>query len=121
MNPSKEAIVVRDMHSLKREKVRLRSLCHAMEAEAEERVEYVKKHYGMMAFNSIFPHAATQAGIARLLAVAVKSIFKSSRLQTAVITALITVLEFIGVKKLSELIRSLFSNREEKKENGAEE
>lgn len=120
MNSLKEAIVVTDMKSLYREKARLRALCHIMEVDAKNRVNYVKKNYGSMAFNSLFPNAGTQAGAAKMFAAVAKNMFKSSGFKTGIITAIITILEFVGVRKLTELVQQLFHKKdkeEDKKED----
>jgi hypothetical protein len=111
MDSSKRAILVKDRHSLQMEKARLIRICNSMEAEAEERLEHVKKHYGAMAFNSFFPHADAQAGIARLLGYAAKGAFKSSSFKTALITIGVTVVEIIGAKKIVDLFEKLFSKK----------
>lgn len=116
MDPSKKAIVVKDMRSLQREKARLRRLCHAMEAEAEERVAHVKKHYGAMAFNSLFPHVDTQVGIAKMLGQMAKGAFKSSSFKSGIVMGLITLVEFIGVRKITELVQQLFKKKPDKEE-----
>lgn len=111
MEPSKEAISVKNMHTLQQEKARLRRLCRAMENEAEGRLSHVKKNYGAMAFNSVFPHVDSQMGVAKLLGYAAKGAVKSSRFKSGLLTAVITVVEIVGAKKIVGLFEKLFRKK----------
>lgn len=123
MNPSKNAITVRDRRSLQMEKMRLRKLCRLMEDEAQGRLKHVKKNFGAMAFNTAFPHADAQVGMAKLLGYAAKGAFKSNRFKSGLATAIITIVEIVGAKKLVDLFEKIFTKKKkkDKKEEEKEE
>ena len=112
MKLSRQPILVKDRRTLQMERLRLQRLCEALEYDAEQRIQHLQKHYGAMAFNSLFPNATAEMSMAKLLGAALKGAFKSNRFKSGVVTAIITFVEIVGVRKLVSFFETLFSKKD---------
>lgn len=111
MQTQNEPIKVTDMHSLELEKARLKRLCRAKEEELAGRMDHLKAHYGVMAFNSIFPGAEKERNVWKWTAHAAKGLWESQHLQSILFSALVALLEFIGVRQGTKFIAKYFGKK----------
>lgn len=108
MKINDNAIRVTDMHTLEQEKARLRKMCKEMENELQLRFDYMKENVGGMAFNSIFPGIKQESGIWNMITQIVKNGWKNNYVQTVLLSALITFIEFLGAKFGLKYLSNLF-------------
>jgi hypothetical protein len=114
-----QVIEVTDMRSLKLEKARLKGLCREMEEEGQIRLDYIKEHYGTMFFNTVFPSTHPQKHIWKLLGYALKSAWRSDHFRSVLLTALITLLEFLGIHQSVRLFEKYFKKKKPSEEQSS--
>ena len=105
---------VTNYDTLELEVVRLKKRSRKLELELGERVDFFKENYGKMAFNSVIPgvgkHKGTFGLISRIAGIAMQS----GKFKTFATGALMTVLEFVGVRLGINLFNKYQQHRRKK-------
>lgn len=115
-----DAIRVRNLRTLKRERARLKSICREIEEEEKDRLEFLKRNFVKLALNSIFPHQRMQAGLWKMLTYAVKGAWSSRNFKSILLRVVITLVEFFGVREAVRLFQQYFKRRKRKKQEAKE-
>ena len=105
---------VTNYETLELEVVRLKKRTRKLELELGERVDFFKDNYGKMALNSVIPgvgkHTGTFGLISRIAGIAMQS----GKFKTFATGALMTVLEFVGVRLGINLFNKYQQHRRKK-------
>lgn len=101
--------------TLQSEILRLRRKSRALENELGDRVEYFKGNYGKMALNSVIPGSAKHSGWMGIAGKVAKVAWQSSNAKSFATNALMTALEFIGVRLGINLFDKFRKSRSKKK------
>lgn len=115
MRDHDDAIPVTNMLTLQLEMRRLRKQCRQMEDEIGTRAEHLRDHFGTMAFNSIFPGASSEKNLLRWSGILLKTAWKNKRIQSLLLSALISILEFVAVRLGVNFLGQQFEKGKEKK------
>jgi hypothetical protein len=116
VSKNNQAIAITDLDSLLREKARLRKRCHRMERDLSGRVDHLRTHYGIMAFQSVFPGMGQNRQVWSLATHAVKAAWRNDGIRNVLLSMVLTFLEFLGVRWGTRLIsRYLGKNKTRRK------
>lgn len=115
-----DAIRVRNLRTLKKERARLRSVCRQIEEEERERLVFLKRNFVKLALNSIFPHQRMQAGLWKMLTYAVKGAWTSPNFKSTLLRVAVTLVEFFGVREAVRLFQQYFKRNRRKKREAKE-
>lgn len=102
------------MEQLDVEIQRLKEKTRRLENELGARVDHLKGNYKSMAMNSVVPGIA-KSGMMGIVGGIAKTAWKSGAAKSALSTALITALEFIGVRLGIKLFDRIRGKRHRKK------
>jgi len=100
---------------LQQEIIRLKKRSRALENELGNRIDYFKGNYGKMAFNSVIPGSAKASGVMGIVGKVAKVAWQSSNLKSFTTSALMTALEFAGVRMGINLFDKFRKSRSKKK------
>lgn len=114
------AIKVTGIQTLQEEKDRLKKLCHGMEHAADDRVDYLRKHWLAMTLNSVLPNAHPEKQIINLAGAGIKSALESANFRSILLNGAITLIEFIGVRLGVNFFEKYFRKKKAKKEEKEE-
>lgn len=106
---------ITNFETLELEVARLKKRTRKLELDLADRVEFFKKNYGKMALNSVVPgmgkHKGTLGLVSRIAGIA----WQSGKFKTFATGALMTVLEFVGVRLGINLFNKYRQNRRKRK------
>ncbi|GAA0531501.1 hypothetical protein [Chitinophaga japonensis] len=112
-----QKVKVTNAHTLEQEIARLKKRSRELELELAGRVDYFKGNYGKMAINSVIPGAASgqhkgwfNIGM-RIAGIA----WQSGNVKTFATRALMTILEFVGVRLGINLFNQYQQQRRKKR------
>lgn len=100
---------------LNKEIIRLKKRSRALENELGERVDYFKGNYGKMALNAVIPGSAKHSGILGMAGRVAKIAWQSGKFKSFTTSALMTALEFAGVRMGINLFDKFRKSRSKKK------
>lgn len=103
--------------TLQDEILRLKRRSRALENELGERVDHFKGNYGKMAFNSVIPGSAKHSGWLGIAGRVAKVAWQSSNAKSFATNALMTALEFVGVRMGINLFDKFRKGRSRKKKS----
>lgn len=109
-------IKVCDMRTLELEKARLRKLCRSIEREMGGRVRYAKRNYFLLALSSLFPGIRKEKSPFKWVLQIAKGAWESGHLQSILLSALVALAEFIGVRLGTKFMANFFSNLKKEKQ-----
>ena len=93
-----QKVKVTHAHTLELEIARLKKRSRELELELADRVDYFKGNYGKMAINSVIPGVGSHSGwfgmVTRIAGIA----WQTGKFKSFATSALMTILEFIGVR-----------------------
>ena len=101
--------------ALQKEILRLKKRSGALENELGARVEYFRGNYGKMAFNTIIPGSGGHSGWLNIAGRVARVAWKSSSAKSFATNALMTALEFVGVRLGINLFDKFRKSRSKKK------
>ncbi|MBW8686151.1 hypothetical protein [Chitinophaga rhizophila] len=104
---------------LQKEIVRLKKKSRALENELGHRVDHLKGNYGKMALNSVIPGSAKSAGVMGIAGRIAKVAWQSTKVKSFTTSALMTALEFAGVRLGINLFDKFRKSRSKKKKEKA--
>lgn len=104
-----EPIKVCDLHTLELEKARLRRRCRSLENEMKHRAKHVRKNYITLSFNSLFPGIQQERSPFKWLTRVVQSSWEHGHLQSILLSVLIPLFEFIGVRQGTKILTQFFA------------
>lgn len=116
MKVESQPIKVFDMHTLELEKARLRKVCHSMEKKMGGRLRYAKKNYIVLMLNSLFPGIKKEKSVFSWVVQIVKGAWESGHLQSILLSAAVSVAEFLSVRFGTKFLAKFFSNLKKDKE-----
>lgn len=93
---------------------RLKLKSRRLENELGNRVDHLKGNYKSMAMNTVLPGIAS-SGVMGIVGSVAKVAWKSSKAKSVLSTALMTALEFIGVRLGIKLVDNFQQKRRRKK------
>ena len=106
---------ITNFETLELEVARLKKRRRKLETDLADRVDFFKENYGKMAFNSVVPglgkHKGTFGLVSRIAGIA----WQSGKFKTFATGALMTVLEFVGVRLGINLFNKYQQHRRKKK------
>ncbi len=100
---------------LDKEISRLKKRSRALENELGDRVGYFKGNYGKMALNSVIPGSAKHSGVMGMAGRIAKIAWQSGKFKSFTTSALMTALEFAGVRMGINLFDKFRKSRSKKK------
>lgn len=100
---------------LDKEISRLKKRSRALENELGDRVHYLKGNYGKMALNSVIPGSAKHSGVMGMAGRIAKIAWQSGKFKSFTTSALMTALEFAGVRMGINLFDKFRKSRSKKK------
>ncbi|PWV53833.1 hypothetical protein [Chitinophaga sp. S165] len=100
---------------LDKEISRLKKRSRALENELGDRVSYFKGNYGKMALNSVIPGSAKHSGVMGMAGRIAKIAWQSGKFKSFTTSALMTALEFAGVRMGINLFDKFRKSRSKKK------
>jgi hypothetical protein len=100
---------------LQKEIGRLKKRSRALENELGHRVSHLKGNYGKMALNSVIPGTAKHRGVLGIAGRVAKIAWQSGKFKTFTTSALMTALEFAGVRLGLNLFDKFRKSRSQKK------
>jgi hypothetical protein len=100
---------------LDKEISRLKKRSRALENELGDRVHYLKGNYGKMALNSVIPGSAKHSGFMGMAGRVAKIAWQSGKFKSFTTSALMTALEFAGVRMGINLFDKFRKSRSKKK------
>jgi len=100
---------------LQKEINRLKKRSRALEHELGDRVHYLKGNYGKMALNSVLPGSAKNSAVFGVLGRVAKVAWQSGKFKSLSTSALMTALEFAGVRLGINLFDKFRKGRSKKK------
>lgn len=100
---------------LQQEIIRLRKRTRALENELGNRIDYFKGNYGKMALNSVIPGSAKHSGVMGIVGKVAKIAWQSTKMKSFTTSALMTALEFAGVRMGINLFDKFRKSRSKKK------
>jgi hypothetical protein len=101
--------------ALQKEIIRLKKRSRALENELGDRVEYFRGNYGKMVLNTIIPGSGGHTGWLNIAGRVSKVAWKSSNAKSFATNALMTALEFVGVRLGINLFDKFRKSRSKKK------
>lgn len=107
-------VKVKNMEQLDVEIQRLKEKTRRLEDELGDRVTHLKGNYKSMAMNSVVPGIAN-SGVMGVVGGIAKTAWKSGAAKSALTSALMTALEFIGVRLGIKLVDNFRQKRRRKK------
>lgn len=102
------------MEQLDVEIQRLQEKTRRLENELGERLDYLKGNYKTMAMNSVVP-GISKSGVMGIVGGIAKTAWKSGTAKSMLTSALMTAVEFIGVRLGIKLFNNIRSKRHRKK------
>lgn len=111
-----QRIKVKDFDSLEREIARLKLRTRELEYELGDRVDFFKGNYKKMALNSVIPGGARNSGFLNIAGNVAKFAFKNASFKNLATGALMTAIEFLGVKLGINLVNKLAGRRKRKQQ-----
>jgi len=106
---------ITNFETLELEVARLKKRTRKLELDLSDRVDFFKENYGKMALNSVVPgmgkHKGTFGLISRIAGIA----WQSGKFKTFATGALMTVLEFVGVRLGINLFNKYQQHRRKRK------
>ncbi|GEP95118.1 hypothetical protein [Chitinophaga cymbidii] len=105
---------IRNLAMLDEEIARLKRKSRKLEDELGARVDHFKGNYKSMAMNSVVPGIAN-SGVMGIVGNVAKIAWSSSKAKSVLSTALITALEFIGVRLGLKLVNNFQRKRRRRK------
>lgn len=100
---------------LQKEINRLKKRSRALENELGDRLDHFKGNYGKMALNSVIPGSAKSAGVMGIVGRVAKVAWQSGSFKSFTTNALMTALEFAGVRLGINLFDKFRKSRSKKK------
>jgi hypothetical protein len=100
---------------LQKEIIRLKRRSKALENELGNRVDHLKGNYGKMALNSVIPGSAKHSGVLGIVGRVAKVAWQSGSFKSFTTSALMTALEFAGVRMGINLFDKFRKSRSKKK------
>lgn len=100
---------------LQKEIIRLRKKSRVLENELGNRVDHFRGNYGKMALNSVIPGSAKHTGVLGIAGKVAKIAWQSGKFKTFTTSALMTALEFAGVRMGINLFDKFRKSRSKKK------
>jgi hypothetical protein len=107
-------IKVRNIEQLDIEIQRLKEKTRRLENELADRVDHLKGNYKSMAMNSVVPGVA-KSGVLGIVGGIARTAWQSGAAKSAITTALMTAVEFIGVRLGIKLFNNIRGKRHRKK------
>ncbi|QEH40108.1 hypothetical protein [Chitinophaga sp. XS-30] len=105
---------IKNLEMLDEEIARLKHKTRRLENELGARVDHLKGNYKTMAMNTVVPGIAN-SGIMGIVGSVAKVAWKSSQAKSVLSTALMTALEFIGVRLGIKLVDNFQRKRRRRK------
>lgn len=106
---------VTNFETLELEVARLKKRTRQLEHELANKVDFFKDNYGKMALNSVIPGAGKHKGTFGLVSRIAGIAWQSGKFKTFATGALMTVLEFVGVRLGINLFNKYQQHRRKKK------
>ncbi|MCF6401931.1 hypothetical protein L3C95_03545 [Chitinophaga filiformis] len=100
---------------LQKEIARLKKRSRALENELGDRVQYFKGNYGKMALNSVLPGSTKHSAMLGVAGRIAKVAWQSGKFKSFTTSALMTALEFAGVRLGMNLFDKFRKSRSKKK------
>jgi hypothetical protein len=100
---------------LQKEINRLRKRSRALENELGDRVGYFKGNFGKMALNSVIPGSSKHSGVLGIAGRVAKIAWQSGNFKSFATSAMMTALEFAGVRLGINLFDKFRKSRSKKK------
>lgn len=100
---------------LQKEINRLKKRSRALENELGDRIHYFKGNYGKMALNSVLPGSAKHGAMLGMAGRIAKIAWQSGKFKSFTTSALMTALEFAGVRMGMNLFDKFRKSRSKKK------
>lgn len=101
--------------TLQSEILRLKRRSRTLENELGDRIDHFKGNYGKMAINSVIPGSAKHSGWLGIAGRVAKVAWQSSNAKSFATNALMTALEFVGVRMGINLFDKFRKGRSRKK------
>jgi hypothetical protein len=101
--------------TLQSEIIRLKRRSRVLENELGDRIDHFKGNYGKMAINSVIPGSAKHAGWLGIAGRVAKVAWQSSNAKSFATNAMMTALEFVGVRMGINLFDKFRKGRSRKK------
>jgi hypothetical protein len=108
-------VKVTSANLLQKEILRLKKRSRALENEIGERIDHLKGNYGKMALNSVIPGSAKHSGVMGIAGRVAKIAWQSGKFKSFTTSALMTALEFAGVRMGINLFDKFRKSRSKKK------
>ena len=108
-------VKITNADALQREIKRLKKKSRDLETELGDRVSHFKGNYGKMALNSVIPGSGKHTGAFNIIGRVAKVAWKSSNAKSFATSALMTALEFVGVRMGINLFDKFRKSRSKKK------
>jgi len=106
---------VTNLATLELEVTRLKRRTRKLELDLADRVDFFKQNYGKMALNSVVPGAGKHKGTFGLISRIAGIAWQSGKFKNFATGALMTVLEFVGVRLGINLFNKYQQHRRKKK------
>lgn len=100
---------------LEKEIIRLRRKARVLENELGDRVVYFKGNYKKMALNTVIPGSSKHTGVFSIAGKVAQFAWKSSSIKSFATNALMTAIEFAGVRMGINLFDKFRKSRSRKK------
>ncbi|AWO01513.1 hypothetical protein DLD77_07310 [Chitinophaga alhagiae] len=107
-------VKVKNMEQLDVEIQRLQEKTRRLENELGERLDYLKGNYRSMAMNTVVPGIAN-SGVMGIVGGIAKTAWKSGAAKSVLTSALMTAIEFIGVRLGIKLFNNIRGKRHRRK------
>lgn len=110
---------VKNIDSLEAEIARLQLKSRKLEGELDKRVDHFKGNYKKMAMNTVVPGIAN-SGVVGIVGKVAKLAWQSGKSKSVISSALVTALEFIGVRLGLKLVNNFRNKRHRRKKAAAD-
>lgn len=107
---------VTHMDALEQEIQRLKKKSRALEAELGERANHLKTNFKGMALNSVVPGNVRKSGALAIVGRVAKIAWESGKFKNFATTALMSAVEYIGVRAGVNLYQKFTSRKKKKKQ-----
>lgn len=105
---------IKNLADLEREVMRLKLKSRNLETELGDRATHLKNNYKSMAMNTVVPGIANK-GVMGIVGSVAKIAWQSTKGKSVLSTALVSALEYVGVKLGIKLVDNIRQKRRKKK------
>ncbi len=111
---------VRHMDALDKEIARLKKRSQALELELGDKVSHFRNNYKGMAVNSVIPSNVRKSGALGIATKVAKIAWESGKFKSFASTAVMSVLEYVGVRAGVGLYQKFTNRKKDKHKDGDE-